>query len=442
MKTLLKGGRVVDPSLDLDDVRDVLVEDGRIAEVSTSIDAGGTSGTEVIAAKGLVVCPGLVDMHVHLREPGREDEETIESGTRAAVAGGFTAVASMPNTEPPIEGDEGVKFVLAKAREAGLARVYPVAAVTRGLKGELLAEIGSAVRAGARGVSDDGKAVANSALMRRALEYSRMLDVPVISHCEDPGLSGKGMMNEGPVSTFLGLKGIPNESEEVAVARDIALARLASGRLHIAHVSTARGLELVLEAKRLGLKVTCEVTPHHFTLTDEAVRDYGTNNKTNPPLRSERDMCALRHALRTGAVDAIASDHAPHSAEEKDQEFDVAPFGIVGLETSLGLALTELYHKRIISLLELVRLMSGGPAAILGIKSGSLKPGAPADITLFDPERQWTVDPSKFHSKSRNTPFSGWQLKGKAVSVIIEGRVLMRDGEILEGPGTTGRETC
>jgi len=425
---------VVDPSQDLDAVCDVLLEDGRVAVVGAAAQAGGA---EVIDAKGLVVCPGLIDMHVHLREPGREDEETIESGTRAAVAGGFTAVASMPNTEPPIEGDEGVKFVLAKAHEAGLARVYPIAAVTQGLKGELLAEIGSAVRAGAAGVSDDGKPVENSALMRRALEYSRMLGVPVISHSEDAALSGKGVMNEGPVSTLLGLKGIPDESEEIAVARDIALARLASGRLHIAHASTARALELVLSAKQLGLKVTCEVTPHHFTLTDEAVKEYGTNTKMKPPLRSERDLCALRNALRTGAVDAIASDHAPHSAEEKDQEYDVAPFGIVGLETSLGLALTELYRKRILSLVDLVRLMSTNPAAILGTGGGSLKPGKPADVTLFDPEKEWTVDPSRFYSKSRNTPFSGWQLKGKAVSVIVDGRVLMRDGEMIGEQGET-----
>jgi dihydroorotase len=428
VKMLIKGGRVVDPSQELDEVCDVLVEDGKIAAIGGSLDKGG--GSETIDAKGLVVSPGMVDMHVHLREPGREDEETIESGARAAVAGGFTALACMPNTEPPIEGEEGVKFVLAKARDADSARVYPIAAITKGLRGELLAEIGSAIKAGAAGVSDDGRSVADSALMRRALEYSLMFGKVVISHSEDPSLSGSGVMNEGMMSTLLGLKGIPNASEEVAVARDIALARLTSGRLHIAHASTARALEMVKEAKTLGLKVTCEVTPHHFTLTDHAVKSYSTNTKMNPPLRSEEDLGALRHGLRTGLVDAIASDHAPHSPEEKDQEYDVAPFGIVGLETSLGLALTELYHKNIVTIPGLVRLMSTNPAGILGVPCGTLKIGASADITLFDPEREWVVDAAKFVSKSRNTPFSDWKLRGKAVTVIVGGRILMRDGRM------------
>ena len=432
MKLLIKGGRVIDPSQDMDAVGDVLVEDGTIAAVGAAAAAAkAASGATAIEARGLVVSPGLIDMHVHLREPGREDEETIESGTRAAVAGGFTAVASMPNTNPPTEGEEGVKFVLAKACDAGLARVHPVAAVTQGLKGEMLAEIGSAIRAGAVAVSDDGRPVANSGLMRHALEYTSMLGKPVISHSEDPVLAGRGVVNEGKVSTLLGLRGIPNESEDIAVARDISLARLTSARLHIAHISTARSLELVIEAKRLGLKVTCEATPHHFTLTDEAVRTYDTNAKMKPPLRAEQDVSALRHALATGLVDAIASDHAPHSIEEKDQEFDAAPFGIVGLETSLGLALTELCHKSGLALLDLVRLMSTNPARILGLTSGTLKVGAPADITIFDPECEWTVDAAKLVSKSHNTPFSGWQLRGKAVTVIVNGRLLMRDGEVL-----------
>lgn len=430
---LIRAGRVVDPSQDLDEVCDVLVEDGRITAVGGALGEGG--GGETIDAKGLVVSPGLVDMHVHLREPGREDEETIASGARAAVAGGFTAVACMPNTDPPIEGEEGVKFVLARARDANFARVYPIAAVTKGLGGELLAEIGSALKAGAVGVSDDGRPVADSALMRRALEYSRMFAKVVISHCEDQALSGCGVMNEGVVSTLLGLKGIPDESEEVMAARDIALARLTAGRLHIAHASTARTLEMVKEAKTLGLAVTCEVTPHHFTLTDSAVKTYSTNTKINPPLRAEADLGALRHGLRTGLVDAIASDHAPHSAEEKDQEYDAAPFGVVGLETSLGLALTELYHKKIITLPGLVRLMSSNPAAILGLPCGTLRVGAPADITLFDPAKDWVVDACKLVSKSRNTPFSDWKLKGKAVSVLVGGMILMRDGEVAPPDG-------
>jgi len=429
VKILIKGGRVIDPSQDLDGAADLLLDGGAIAALGPDAAAAGTADT-VIEARGLVVAPGLIDMHVHLREPGREDEETIASGTRAAVAGGFTAVASMPNTEPVTEGEEGVKFVVAKACDAALARVHPIAAVTAGLRGEMLAEIGAAAAAGAVGLSDDGSPIANSGLARRALEYARMLDRPVISHSEDPGLVGRGVMNEGRVSTRLGLRGIPNESEDVAVARDIALARLARARLHVAHISTARSLELVAEAKRLGAAVTCEATPHHFALTDEAVASYGTNTKMKPPLRAEPDVAALRHALRTGQVDAIASDHAPHSQEEKDQEFDVAPFGIIGLETSLGLALTELYHKQVITLVDLVRLMSTNPALILGLRSGTLRPGAPADVTIFDPGRDWTVDPAAFLSISRNTPFSGWQLKGKAVTVIVDGRILLRDGEI------------
>jgi dihydroorotase len=295
----------------------------------------------------------------------------------------------------------------------------------------MLAEIGSAISAGAVAVSDDGRPVANSGLMRRALEYTSMLGKPVISHCEDPALAASGVVNEGKVSTLLGLRGIPNESEDVAVARDLSLARLTSGRLHIAHISTARSLELVLEAKRLALKVTCEATPHHFTLTDEAVRTYDTNAKMKPPLRADHDVSAVRHALRTGLVDVIASDHAPHSIEEKDQEFDAAPFGIVGLETSLGLALTELCHKNGLSLPDLVRLMSTNPAKILGLPSGTRRAGAPADMTLFDPDCEWTVDSSRLVSKSHNTPFSGWQLRGKAVTVIVNGRLLMRDGEML-----------
>jgi dihydroorotase len=428
VKTLIKGGRVIDPSQDIDGVLDVLLDGGKVAEVGESL---GASDATLIEAKGLVVCPGLIDMHVHLREPGREDEETIETGGRAAVAGGFTSVACMPNTEPPIEGEEGVEFVLSRAREANLARVYPVAAVTQGLKGELLAEIGSALRVGAVGVSDDGMPVGDSSLMRRALEYTSMFGKPLISHSEDLALARGGVMNEGRVSTLLGLKGIPNESEEVAVARDISLARLTSARLHIAHVSTARSLQLICEAKKLGVNVTCEVTPHHFTLTDEAVKTYDTNTKMKPPLRAEKDVSALRHALRAGLVDAIASDHAPHAIEEKDQEFDLAPFGIIGLETSLGLTLTGLYHQRIITLVDVIKLMSTNPAGILGLPSGTLKEGSPADVSLLDPDKEWVVDETRFLSKSHNTPFSGWHLKGKAVTVIIGGRVLMRDGEMI-----------
>jgi len=400
-------------------------------EIGAPVEA---DGAEVIDANGLVVCPGLVDMHVHLREPGREDEETIESGARAAIRGGFTSVACMPNTDPPIEGEEGVKFVQGKALEAGMARVFPVAAVSKGQKGETLSEIGSAIRAGAVGVSDDGYPVASSALMRRALEYVKMFDRPVMAHCEDPGLSARGVMNEGKTSTLLGLRGIPGASEEVEVIRDIILTRLTGSRLHVCHVSTGSSLEFIGRAKSSGVAVTCEVTPHHLALTDEAVTDFDTNTKMKPPLREKSDVEALRKGIAAGLVDAIASDHAPHSPEEKDQEFDLAPFGVVGLETTLGIVMTCLYHEKVVTLPELVRLLSTSPARILGLAVGTLKPGTPADVTLLDPEAQWEIDPGLFVSKSRNTPFSGWKVKGRAITVMVGGRVLMRDGEI-EMPG-------
>jgi dihydroorotase len=430
VKTLIRGGRVVDPSQALDDVCDVLIEDGSVFRVGASLKA---DGADVVNAEGLVVCPGLVDMHVHLREPGREDEETIETGSRAAVHGGFTSIACMPNTEPVIEGEEGVKFVVAKAQEAGLAHVYPIAAISKGLEGLALSEIGSALKAGAVGISDDGMPVTDSALMRRALEYVTMMDRPLMSHCEDLPLSGDGVMHEGRMSTVLGLKGIPGQSEDIAVVRDIMLAGLARSRLHVCHVSTAVSMDFIRQAKQKGIKVTCEVTPHHFTLTDEDVKAYDTNAKMNPPLRSKGDMVALRQALKAGLVDAIASDHAPHSIEEKDQEFNVAPFGVIGLETSLGLACTQLYHEGVVTLPALVNLMSANPAAIMGIPAGTLAAGSPADVTVFDPNAEWEVDPSCFCSKSRNTPFSGWKLKGRAISVMVRGRLLMRDGELIEG---------
>lgn len=427
MKLLIKRGRLIDPTQDLDEVCDLLIDDERIGDPGAS---GEAAGAEVIDAHGLVVCPGLVDMHVHLREPGREDEETIESGARAAVRGGFTSVAAMPNTDPPIEGEEGVSFVLGKAAEAGLARVYPVAALSRAQKGETLSEIGSAINAGAVGISDDGFPVASSGLMRRALEYVRMFDRPVMAHCEDPELSAGGVMHEGRMSTLLGLRGIPGASEEIEVARDIILADLTQSRLHVCHLSTAGSLDLTGRAKAAGLKVTCEVTPHHLTLTDEAVRTYDTSAKMKPPLRSREDMEALRKGIAAGLIDAIASDHAPHSNEEKDQEFDQAPFGVIGLETTLAVVLTSLYHGKILGLPDLVRLLSTNPAGILGLPLGSLRPGRPADVTLFDPDAEWEIDPSDFVSRSRNTPFSGWKVRGKAVTVIVGGRVLMRDGAL------------
>ena len=434
VKLLIRSGRLIDPTQDLDDESDLLIEDGVVGRVGGKIDAGGA---EVIDARGLVVCPGLVDMHVHLREPGREDEETIASGTAAAVHGGFTSVAAMPNTQPPVEGEEGVSFVLGKAAEAGLARVFPVAALSKGQKGETLSEVGSAIRAGAVAISDDGYPVASSGLMRRALEYVKMFDRPVMAHCEDPGLSAGGVMNEGRMSTLLGLRGIPAASEEIELVRNIILTGLTASRLHVCHVSTAGSLEHIARAKDTRLKVTCEVTPHHLTLTDEAVRDYDTSTKMKPPLRSKADVEALRKAVASGRVDAIASDHAPHSAEEKDQEFDRAPFGAIGLETTLGVILTSFYHEKMVTLSDLVRLLGTQPAAILGLPVGSLKVGKAADVTLFDPDAEWQIDPGDFISKSRNTPFSGWKVKGRAITVIVDGRVLMMDGELRTSGATS-----
>ncbi len=428
MKILIKNGRIVDPSQNLDEEGDLLIENETIAEIG-SLSVGDA---HVIDARGLVVCPGLVDMHVHLREPGREDEETIETGARAAIAGGFTSIACMPNTQPPIESEEGTRFVLAKARQARAAKVFPIAAATGGLKGEMLAEIGSAIRAGAVGISDDGFPIESPALMRRALEYVAMFDRPVMSHCEDKSLSGKGMMHEGLMSTLLGMGGIPPQAESISVARDLMLTELTRSRLHVCHVSTCESIELIHRAKAKGIRITCEVTPHHLVLTDEHLKDFDTNMKVNPPLRSKEHIICLRQALREGLIDAIASDHAPHAPEEKDQEFALAPFGMIGLETTLGIACTYLYHEAIIPLASLIALLSSRPARILKIDAGTLRKGSPADITIFDPDYEWVVDPSKFYSKSRNCPFSGWKLKGRVISVIVDGRVLFRDGQIME----------
>ncbi len=429
MKILIKNGRIVDPSQNLDSHGDVLIEDERIARIGSIDDREAT----LVDAKGLVVCPGLIDMHTHLREPGREDEETIATGARAAIAGGFTSIACMANTEPPIEGEGGTRFVLTKARQARAAKVYPVAAVTKGLKGEALAEIGSAIKAGAVAISDDGLPIRNSSLMRRALEYVSIFGKPVLAHCEDLALSGNGVMHEGEVSTVLGMRGIPAEAEAIAIARDIMLAVLTRSRLHVCHLSTSQGVELLHEAKRKGAAVTCEVTPHHLVLTDESVRTFDTAMKVNPPLRSQTHVAALRRALKQGIIDAIASDHAPHALEEKDQEFALAPFGMIGLETTLGVVCTHIYHEGIISLRSMVELLSTNPARILGLNTGTLKEGSPADVTIFDPRLEWVVEPSQFQSRSRNCPFSGWKLKGKVVTVIVDGRIVFREGEIIGG---------
>jgi dihydroorotase len=423
--TLIRGGRVVDPSQDLDARLDVLVARGVIAEIAERIEA--PEGAEIVDAAGLIVCPGLIDVHVHLREPGGEHKETIRSGSRAAVAGGFSAVVAMPNTDPPIDDPAAVGFVVAAGLRASAARVYPTGAITVEQKGEQLTEFGELIGAGAVAVTDDGRPVSNAGLMRLALEYALTFDLPVAVHAEDLDLSRGGCMNEGVISTRLGLTGIPNCAEDVMIARDLMLAELTGGRLHVQHVSTRGGVEMIRAAKARGIRVTAEGSPHHFTLTDRAVESYRTDAKMNPPLRSEADRDAVREGVRDGTLDVIATDHAPHHYDEKEQAFEDAPNGIVGLETALGLALTELVHTRLLDLATLVERMSCAPARALSLPGGTLQRGSAADVTLFDPEREWTVDPTQFLSLSRNTPFAGRRLRGRAVRTLVEGRTVWRE---------------
>jgi dihydroorotase len=424
MKLLVRGGRVVDPSQGLDAVSDVLIQNGRVIRLGEGLRPG--RGAEVIDAEGLVVAPGLIDMHVHLREPGQEYKENVETGTRAAAAGGFTAVAPMPNTDPVNDNRSVTEHILREAERHGFARVWPIGAVSRGQRGEELAEIGDLVDAGVVAVTDDGLPVADSELMRRTLEYSRHYDVAVIQHAQDMGLSAGGVMHEGEWSTRLGLPGWPAAAEEVVVARDLTLLAETGGRYHVAHLSTAGSLELVRRGKARGLPVTCEVTPHHLVLTDAAVAETGfsTQTKMNPPLRSEEDRQALLEGLADGTVDAIASDHAPHHEDEKDVEFSLAPFGVIGLETTLAVCLDRLVRTKIIDLSRLVELLSTAPARILGVPGGSLAPGSPGDVTLFDPKKRIRINAKRFRSKSSNTPFHGWNLRGRAVRTIVGGRVV------------------
>ncbi len=420
---LIKNGRVVDPASGLDDKRDLLIEAGRIAAVDKSITH---ADAEVFDASNLIVAPGLIDLHVHLREPGKESAETIATGTRAAAAGGFTAVTCMPNTQPVNDSPLVTRYILGQAAKAGSVRVYPVGAVTKGSAGEELAEIESMRAAGIVAVSDDGRPVANSRLLRRALEYCAALDIPLIDHCEDPHLAAGGVMHEGEWSVRLGLRGIPALAEELPVLRNVMVAALTRARVHIAHLSTRGALEVVRRAKKEGVRVTCEVTPHHFTLTDEACRDYDTRAKMNPPLRTAEDVAALLEGLADGTVDAIATDHAPHGETEKQTDFESAPFGIIGLETALGLALERLYHTGKISLLRLVELLSANPARILGVEGGQLKVGAPADITIFDLEKKWTYRVADGASKSRNSPFDGHAMRGAPIATIVSGSIIFR----------------
>ncbi len=418
---LLRGGRVIDPSQGIDEVRDVLLVDGAVAEVAARVEA--PADAEVRDVAGQVVCPGLIDLHAHLREPGGEHKETIRTGARAAAAGGFTAVCAMPNTDPPIDDPAAVGFVRAEGLRAGGARVYPTGAVSVGQKGERLTEIGEMVEAGAVAITDDGLPVSDAGLMRLALEYTQAFGIPVASHCEERGLSRGGSMNEGVVSTRLGLIGIPNAAEDVMIARDLLIAELTGGRLHIQHVSTRQGVDLIRAAKARGVRVSAEATPHHFTLTDEAVDGYRTEAKVNPPLRAAADREAVRAGVADGTLDVIATDHAPHHYDEKEQAFDEAPFGLVGLETALGLALAELVARGLIDLPTLVERMSCGPARAFSLPGGTLRRGAPADVTVFDPALEWTVEPRAFLSKSRNTPFAGRTLVGRATLTLVGGRV-------------------
>ena len=424
-RLLIRGGRVVDPSQGIDRIDDVLVQDGVVASIGGKAAA---AAEETIDATGLIVCPGLVDMHVHLREPGREEDETIATGARAAVAGGFTSIACIPNTEPPIDTQANVEFIHQKAARADACNVFVVACVSRNREGKELADLGQLVEAGAVAFSDDGAPVSDAELMRRAFEYCRMFDKPILAHEEVLELSRGGVMNEGLVSLVLGLPGMPAAAEDVMIGRDIALAEVTGGRLHVMHVSTAGGVAMIRAAKARGARVTAEACPHHFTLTDESLRGFDSNFKMSPPLRTAADVDAIIAGLMDGTIDCIATDHAPHAREKKMLELDRAPFGILGLETAVGLAVTRLVVPGRIGWPRLVEAMSTLPARILGIDRGTLRSGAIADITLIDPDHAWRVDVERFYSKSVNSPFDGWMLQGRAVATIVGGRVKHRLG--------------
>ena len=418
-KILIKGGRVISPAQKLDKTCDVLIEKGKIAAIGKDLD---DKGAKVIDAAGKIVTPGLVDIHVHLRDPGLEYKEDIASGTLSAVTGGFTSVACMPNTQPVNDNQTVTSYILSKAAQEGHCRVFPIASITKGLKGESLTGMGELKELGVTAVSDDGKPVRNPQLMRRAMEYAKPFGLTIVSHAEDLDLVDSGVMNEGPVSTELGLKGITWVSEDSATAREVMLAEFTGAHLHVAHVSTKGSIDIVRQAKKRGVNVTCEAAPHHFTLTDEAVRGYNTNAKMNPPLRSAEDKEAVRQGIADGTVDAIATDHAPHHVDEKNVEFSIAMNGIVGLETALPLTL-KLVEDGLIDLPKAVALLTCGPAASLGLPVGQLAEGGDADVTVLDPTLEWTVEAQKLASKSKNTPFDGWKMKGAAVCTIVSGKV-------------------
>jgi len=423
MKRLLSGGRVIDPANGIDGMYDVLIDEGRIARIGKDLPVG--DATVVAVPAGMIVCPGFIDMHVHLREPGQEHKETVATGTASAVAGGFTAVAGMPNTTPVNDDANVTAYILAKAAAAGLARVYPIGAVSRGSKGDLLADIAELKKAGCVAITDDGHPVATALLLRRAMEYAGMFGMPVIEHCEDPSLKGDGVAHEGFHAARLGLRGMPGAFEALGVERGVLLSELTGSAFHVAHMSARASLRAVRKGKEAGFRVTCEVAPHHFTLTDEALGSpipYETNTKMNPPLREAADRDAMLSGIVDGSVDVIATDHAPHHYDEKNVEFDRAPFGIVGLETAVSLSLDRLVHSGLISLSRMVQLLSANPARILGVPGVSLSEGQPADITVIAPDLRVTVAARTLRSKSKNTPFDGWELRGGVAATIVGGR--------------------
>jgi len=422
---LIRSGRLVDPAAGKDGAFDVRIEEGKVARVEPNLPA---DGAEVLDAKGLYVLPGFIDLHAHLREPGREYAETIVTGLRAAAAGGYTAVCAMPNTDPVADNRAIIEYIVSKGRGVGGTRLYPIGAITKGQQGEELAEFGEMQVAGTVALSDDGRWLANGALLRRAFEHAGLFGLPVVQHAEDPTLSGGAPMHEGAVSTRLGLPAQPAIAEAAAVARDLLVAETVGGRLHVAHLSAARSLDLVREARARGLALTCEVTPHHLVLTDEEVERSGfaTNCKMNPPLREASDLEALVAGLADGSIDAIATDHAPHHEDEKSLDFETAPFGVVGLETAAAVVYDRLVAAGRLSLKRFAELFSAGPARAFGLPGGTLAPGAPGDVTVFDPSARWTVDPASFRSLSRNTPFGGWALTGRPAATVVGGRIAWR----------------